>query len=92
MKMERLVWVGWGISMREANTVEMGFRSPDMVGPFFGGVLVTMAASKSAARMGYWREFFKTSNGDIFETIEKAIMIAASDYPKEFGIRRDLFH
>ncbi|KAD6119620.1 hypothetical protein R6Q59_014867 [Mikania micrantha] len=48
-----------------------------------------MAASKSAARMGYWREFFKTSNGDIFETIEKAIMIAASDYPKEFGIRRD---
>ncbi|KAF5786039.1 putative transcription regulator IWS1 family [Helianthus annuus] len=45
--------------------------------------------SKSAARMGYWREYFKTSNGDIFETIEKAIMIAACDYPKEFGVRRD---
>ncbi|KAK9065694.1 hypothetical protein SSX86_015095 [Deinandra increscens subsp. villosa] len=48
-----------------------------------------MAGSKSGARMGYWREYFKNSNGDIFETIEKAIMIAASDYPKEFGIRRD---
>ncbi|KAI3760702.1 hypothetical protein L1987_51101 [Smallanthus sonchifolius] len=39
--------------------------------------------------MGYWREYFKKSNGDIFETIEKAIMVAVSDYPKEFGVRRD---
>ncbi|XP_076959967.1 putative mediator of RNA polymerase II transcription subunit 26b [Bidens hawaiensis] len=46
-----------------------------------------MAASKSA--MGYWREYFKNSKGDIFETIEKAIVIAASDYPKEFGVKRD---
>ncbi|KAL7585602.1 hypothetical protein Lser_V15G42658 [Lactuca serriola] len=48
-----------------------------------------MAASKSAARMDYWREYFKSSNGDIFETIEKAIIVAASDYSKEFRIRRD---
>lgn len=48
-----------------------------------------MAALNSATRMDYWREYFKTCNGDIFETIEKAIMIAASDYPKEFRIKRD---
>ena len=52
-------------------------------------VAVTMAASKSAARMDYWREFFKSSNGDIFETIEKAIVVAASDYSNEFRIKRD---
>ncbi|XP_071716262.1 probable mediator of RNA polymerase II transcription subunit 26b [Rutidosis leptorrhynchoides] len=48
-----------------------------------------MAASKSAARMDYWRDYFNGSNGDIFEIIEKAIMVAASDHPKEFRIRRD---
>lgn len=48
-----------------------------------------MAASKSAGRMDYWRDYFRTSNGDLFETIEKAIIVAASDYPKEFRIRRD---
>ncbi|KAI7739733.1 hypothetical protein M8C21_000499 [Ambrosia artemisiifolia] len=48
-----------------------------------------MAGCKSGARMGYWREYFKSCNGDVFEIIEKAIMIAASDYPKEFGIKRD---
>ncbi|XP_024981690.1 probable mediator of RNA polymerase II transcription subunit 26b [Cynara cardunculus var. scolymus] len=48
-----------------------------------------MAALESGGRMDYWREYFQTSNGDLFETIEKAIMVAASDYPKEFRIRRD---
>nr|GEY05720.1 probable mediator of RNA polymerase II transcription subunit 26b [Tanacetum cinerariifolium] len=49
-----------------------------------------MAALKSGSKMlDYWREYFRSSNGDIFETIEKAIMVAASDYPKEFRIRRD---
>ncbi|KAI3699418.1 hypothetical protein L2E82_43720 [Cichorium intybus] len=38
---------------------------------------------------GLLREYFKSSNGDIFETIEKAIIIVASDYSKEFRIRRD---
>lgn len=59
----------------------------DFVSSLVGAV--TMAASKSAARMDYWREYFKSSNGDIFETIEKAIIVAASDYSKEFRIRRD---
>lgn len=54
----------------------------------FGGGVV-MAVSKSAARMDYWREFFGTANADIFEIIEGAIMMAASDCPKEFRIRRD---
>ncbi|GJW68340.1 hypothetical protein Tco_0122764 [Tanacetum coccineum] len=49
-----------------------------------------MAALKLGSKMlDYWREYFRSSNGDIFETIEKAIMVAASDYPKEFRIRRD---
>ncbi|KAI3783065.1 hypothetical protein L2E82_13127 [Cichorium intybus] len=48
-----------------------------------------MAASKSAAQMDYWREYFKSSNGDIFEIIEKAIIVVASNYSKEFRIRRD---
>ncbi|KAI3677968.1 hypothetical protein L6452_37242 [Arctium lappa] len=48
-----------------------------------------MAASKSGGRMDYWRDYFRSSNGDLFETIEKAIIVAASDYPKEFRIRRD---
>ncbi|KAJ9544064.1 hypothetical protein OSB04_023771 [Centaurea solstitialis] len=46
-----------------------------------------MAVSKS--RMDYFREFFRTANADIFEIIEGAIMMAASDCPKEFRIRRD---
>ncbi|GJT03148.1 hypothetical protein Tco_0824317 [Tanacetum coccineum] len=36
---------------------------------------VAMAALKSGSKMlDYWREYFRSSNGDIFETIEKAIM------------------
>ncbi|GJY34945.1 hypothetical protein Tco_0419414 [Tanacetum coccineum] len=49
-----------------------------------------MAALKLGSKMlDYWREYFRSSNCDIFETIEKAIMVAASDYPKEFRISRD---
>nr|XP_043636168.1 probable mediator of RNA polymerase II transcription subunit 26b [Erigeron canadensis] len=48
-----------------------------------------MAASKSGERMDYWRDYFKSSNGDIFEIINKAILVAASDYPKEFRFKRD---
>ncbi|KAI3667102.1 hypothetical protein L6452_42148 [Arctium lappa] len=43
----------------------------------------------AGARMDYWREFFGSANADIFEIIEGAIMMAASDCPKEFRIRRD---
>ncbi|KAK6942144.1 Transcription factor IIS, N-terminal [Dillenia turbinata] len=36
-----------------------------------------------------WRDFFRTSNSDIFDIIERAIMVAACDCPKEFRLRRD---
>ncbi|KAL8162978.1 hypothetical protein V2J09_014467 [Rumex salicifolius] len=36
-----------------------------------------------------WREYFRTSNVDIFEIIERGILVAASDCPKEFKLRRD---
>ncbi|KAG5552655.1 hypothetical protein RHGRI_010675 [Rhododendron griersonianum] len=36
-----------------------------------------------------WRDYFRTSTSDIFDIIEHAIMVAASDCPQEFRIRRD---
>lgn len=48
-----------------------------------------MVVSKSGAQMDYWREYFRSANANIFEIIEKAIMLAASDCPKEFKNRRD---
>ncbi|XP_071686462.1 probable mediator of RNA polymerase II transcription subunit 26b isoform X2 [Rutidosis leptorrhynchoides] len=48
-----------------------------------------MAVSKSSVRMDYWREYFRSADANIFEIIEGAIMLAASDCPKEFKARRD---
>ncbi|KAK8959499.1 putative mediator of RNA polymerase II transcription subunit 26b [Platanthera guangdongensis] len=39
--------------------------------------------------MDYWRRFFRSTEADIFEVIEKAIVVAAMDCPKEFRSRRD---
>lgn len=36
-----------------------------------------------------WRSYFRTANFDIFDIIDKAIMVAASDCPQEFKQRRD---
>ncbi|PIA59977.1 hypothetical protein AQUCO_00400689v1 [Aquilegia coerulea] len=36
-----------------------------------------------------WRKFFQSSNADIFEILEQAIMIAATDCPNDFKFRRD---
>ncbi|XP_031473173.1 probable mediator of RNA polymerase II transcription subunit 26b [Nymphaea colorata] len=36
-----------------------------------------------------WRKFFRGADGDIFDVLEYAILVAASDCPKEFRIRRD---
>ncbi|KMT15216.1 hypothetical protein BVRB_3g063270 [Beta vulgaris subsp. vulgaris] len=36
-----------------------------------------------------WRDYFRRANSDIFEIIEHAIMVAASDCPKEFKVRRE---
>ncbi|XP_054781963.1 probable mediator of RNA polymerase II transcription subunit 26b isoform X2 [Prosopis cineraria] len=39
--------------------------------------------------LDYWRSYFRTANSDIFDIIDHAIMVAASDCPKEFRLRRD---
>ncbi|CAK9168510.1 unnamed protein product [Ilex paraguariensis] len=36
-----------------------------------------------------WRDYFRTANSDIFDIIEHAIMVAVSDCPQEFRLRRD---
>lgn len=35
-----------------------------------------------------WRTYFHSANSNIFDVIEYAILVAASDYPKEFRLRR----
>ncbi|XP_016181351.1 probable mediator of RNA polymerase II transcription subunit 26b isoform X1 [Arachis ipaensis] len=41
--------------------------------------------------LDHWRSYFRScsSSSDIFEIIDHAIMVAASDCPKEFKLRRD---
>ncbi|XWS43022.1 hypothetical protein CRYUN_Cryun16bG0065300 [Craigia yunnanensis] len=36
-----------------------------------------------------WRDYFRTTNSDIFDIIDHAIMVAALDCPIEFRLRRD---
>ncbi|KAK7267171.1 hypothetical protein RIF29_19836 [Crotalaria pallida] len=38
--------------------------------------------------LDHWRSFFRSANCDIFGIIDHAIMVAASDCPKEFRLRR----
>ncbi|KAG9454863.1 hypothetical protein H6P81_007767 [Aristolochia fimbriata] len=45
-------------------------------------------AAKSE-RLDYWRNYFRGANSDIFEVIEYAIIVAATDCPQEFRLRRD---
>ncbi|GAB2267115.1 hypothetical protein Dimus_002100 [Dionaea muscipula] len=45
-------------------------------------------AAKSRA-LDRWRDYFRSANSEIFDIIEKAIMVAASDCPKELRARRD---
>ncbi|KAH8506733.1 hypothetical protein H0E87_013511 [Populus deltoides] len=39
--------------------------------------------------LDYWRNYFRTASSDIFGIIDHAILVAASDCPKEFKLRRD---
>ncbi|CAJ1967873.1 unnamed protein product [Sphenostylis stenocarpa] len=39
--------------------------------------------------LDYWRNYFGAANSDIFGIIDHAIMVAASDCPEEFRMRRD---
>ncbi|RWW20551.1 hypothetical protein GW17_00015334 [Ensete ventricosum] len=45
--------------------------------------------ASSSGSVDYWRRFFRSANSDIFEVIEQAILVAASDYPQQFRSRRD---
>ncbi|KAI0503545.1 hypothetical protein KFK09_014479 [Dendrobium nobile] len=40
--------------------------------------------------LDYWRQLFKSATSDIFELINKAILVAAEDFPNEFKDRRDM--
>lgn len=39
--------------------------------------------------LDFWRHYFRSASCDIFDIIDRAIMVAASDCPKEFRLRRD---
>ncbi|OIT30625.1 PREDICTED: probable mediator of RNA polymerase II transcription subunit 26b [Nicotiana attenuata] len=45
--------------------------------------------AKSFGTLEKWRDYFRTANSDIFDIIEHAVMVAATDCPKEFKLRRD---
>ncbi|XP_022983775.1 probable mediator of RNA polymerase II transcription subunit 26b isoform X2 [Cucurbita maxima] len=45
-------------------------------------------AAKSGS-LDSWRNYFRNANSDIFSIIDYAILVAASDCPKEFKLRRD---
>ncbi|KAL8037048.1 hypothetical protein ABFX02_11G014700 [Erythranthe guttata] len=48
-----------------------------------------MAANTPAALLDKWRDYFRGANTDIFSIIEHAIMVAASDFPYDFKLKRD---
>ncbi|KAL2556075.1 putative mediator of RNA polymerase II transcription subunit 26b [Forsythia ovata] len=45
--------------------------------------------ANSSGTLDKWREYFRSSNSDIFNIIEHAIMVAASDCPYDFKLKRD---
>lgn len=42
-----------------------------------------------SGKLDHWRDYFRSANSDIFEVIEHAILVAASDCPEQFQMRRD---
>lgn len=45
--------------------------------------------ASNSGSLNYWRDYFRTANSDIFDIIDHAIMVAASDCPRELRLRRD---
>ncbi|KAL2535191.1 putative mediator of RNA polymerase II transcription subunit 26b [Abeliophyllum distichum] len=43
----------------------------------------------SSKSLDNWREYFRSANSDIFDIIEHSIMVAASDCPYDFKLKRD---
>ncbi|XP_057549507.1 probable mediator of RNA polymerase II transcription subunit 26b [Amaranthus tricolor] len=49
-----------------------------------------MTSKSGGHGLDNWRDFFRNAkNSDIFDIIEHAIMVASSDCPKEFRVRRE---
>ncbi|XP_013625740.1 PREDICTED: probable mediator of RNA polymerase II transcription subunit 26b [Brassica oleracea var. oleracea] len=48
-----------------------------------------MKPPQSAASLDRWRDYFRRGDSDIFEIIDHAIMVAATDCPIKFKSRRD---
>lgn len=48
-----------------------------------------MATKSGGNNIDYWRDYFRTANSGIFDIIEHSIMVAASDCPKEFRLKRE---
>ena len=51
--------------------------------------MATKSGGGDTGGLHYWRDYFRTANSDIFNIIEHAIMVAASDCPKEFRLKRE---
>ncbi|KAK4481777.1 hypothetical protein RD792_012688 [Penstemon davidsonii] len=45
--------------------------------------------ANTSVSLDKWREYFRSANSDIFEIIEHAIIVAASDCPYDFKLKRD---
>ncbi|KAH6783070.1 hypothetical protein C2S52_008029 [Perilla frutescens var. hirtella] len=45
--------------------------------------------AKNPVGLDTWRDYFRSSNSDIFSVIEHAIMVAACDCPNDFKAKRD---
>ncbi|KAK6125196.1 hypothetical protein DH2020_041062 [Rehmannia glutinosa] len=45
--------------------------------------------ANTSSSLDKWREYFRSANSDIFDIIEHAIMVAASDCPYDFKLKRD---
>lgn len=49
-----------------------------------------MSAFEPGNNLDKWRNYFRTCSGsDIFDIVEHGIMVAATDCPQEFKLRRD---
>ncbi|KAI0503546.1 hypothetical protein KFK09_014480 [Dendrobium nobile] len=46
--------------------------------------------AEAKVSLDYWRKLFSSATSDIFELINKAILVAAEDFPNEFKERREM--
>ncbi|KAH0458817.1 hypothetical protein IEQ34_011631 [Dendrobium chrysotoxum] len=49
-----------------------------------------MAMADAKGSLDYWRKYFSSAKSDIFDLIDKAILVAAMDWPNEFKDKKDM--